>query len=214
MTARLPPGAPPLVAILRGLPPGDARAVAQALFHAGLRIVEVPLNRPGALEALARIAAAAPADALVGAGTVLDAASVDAVQAAGGRLVVAPNMDPGVISRALALGMVCVPGVGTASEAFAALRCGAQALKLFPAEVWRPEGLKALAAVLPEDTPLLPVGGITPASMAAWRAAGATGFGLGSALYRPGDDASAVARRAQVFVEAWQAAQAAGSTNS
>jgi 2-dehydro-3-deoxyphosphogalactonate aldolase len=193
----------PLVAILRGLPPGDALAVGEALFAAGLRIVEVPLNRPGALEAIVAIAAIAPPDALVGGGTVLDVASVDAVHAAGGRLVVAPNCDPDVVARAVALGMFCAPGVGTASEAFTALRCGAQALKLFPAEVWQPAGLKALAAVLPEGTPLWPVGGIVPSTIAAWRAAGATGFGLGSALYRPGDRADVVGRRARDFIAAW-----------
>ena len=198
----------PLVAILRGLPPGDARSVGQALFDAGLRIVEVPLNRPGALEAIAAIAAIAPPDALVGGGTVLDPASVDAVHAAGGRLVVAPNCDAAVIARGLARGLFCAPGVGTASEAFIALRCGAQALKLFPAEVWQPAGLKALAAVLPEGTLLWPVGGITPSTIAAWRGAGATGLGLGSALYRPGDDAAFVAERAREFIAAWKASPA------
>ena len=199
----------PLVAILRGLAPADAPAVGAALFAAGLTIVEVPLNRPGALAAIAALAAAAPPGALVGGGTVLDTAAVDAVRGAGGRLVVAPNCNPAVIAHAIALGMLCAPGVGTASEAFTALGCGAQALKLFPAEVWQPRGLAALKTVLPEGTPLWPVGGITPQSLAGWIAAGATGFGLGSALYRPGDGAGRVGARAREFVAAWRDAQCA-----
>jgi 2-dehydro-3-deoxyphosphogalactonate aldolase len=199
----------PLVAILRGLPASDAKAVGQALFDSGFAIVEVPLNRPGALVAIRTLAAIAPPGAMIGGGTVLDVASVDAVHAAGGRLVVAPNCDPAVIAHAVARGMFCAPGVGTASEAFAALDCGAQALKLFPAEVWRPAGLKALRSVLPEATPLWPVGGITPQTLSEWLAAGADGFGLGSALYRPGDAAAVVAARARAFVDAWHAARTA-----
>lgn len=209
MTAPQLPDAPELVAILRGLAPAQAPAVGAALFGAGLRIVEVPLNRPGALAAISALAAAAPPAALVGGGTVLDVASVDAVHDAGGRLVVAPNWDAAVVARALALGMFCAPGVGSASEAFAALAAGASALKLFPAEVWRPAGLKALNAVLPSRTRLWPVGGITPAVVGEWLAAGATGLGLGGALYQPGDPADLVAQRARAFVAAWQAAHAA-----
>lgn len=196
---------PPLVAILRGLPPADAGAVGTALFDAGFRLLEVPLNRPGALACIATLSALAPPDALVGGGTMLSAADVDAVHGAGGRLMVAPNCDPAVIARALSLGMLCAPGVGTASEAFTALRAGAQALKLFPAEVWAPQGLKALKSVLPEATPLWPVGGVTPQSLATWTAAGATGFGIGSQLYRPGADAAEVGDRARQFIAAWSA---------
>ena len=198
---------PPLVAILRGLPAVDAVAIGHALFDAGLRWLEVPLNRPGALACIGALSAIAPADALVGGGTMLSVADVDAVHAAGGRLMVSPNCNPAVIERAVALGMLCVPGVGTASEAFVALHCGAHALKLFPAEVWGPRGLKALKAVLPDGTPLWPVGGITPESLPEWVAAGATGFGIGSAVYRPGASAGEVHKQASIFVAAWQAAR-------
>jgi 2-dehydro-3-deoxyphosphogalactonate aldolase len=194
---------PPLVAILRGLEPERAADVAQVVFDAGFRIVEVPLNRPGAIEAIAAIARHAPDDALVGGGTMLAVADVDAVHAAGGRLMVAPNCDPAVIARARALGMVAAPGVATPTEAFAALRAGATVLKLFPAETIGPAGLKALRSVLPEATPLWPVGGITPQSLAGWRAAGATGFGIGGALFRPGAALAQIAAAAREFVHAW-----------
>ncbi len=202
------PPAPPLVAILRGLPPADAAAVGRALFDAGLRTLEVPLNRPGALDSLAILAGMAPADALVGAGTVLSATQVDAVAAAGGRLIVMPHADVALIAHAQAhaAGLRVVPGVFTATEAFAALAAGADALKLFPAEVLQPAGLKALRAVLPPALPLWPVGGVTPDNLAAWRAAGATGAGLGSALYPEGAPAAEVARRAAAFMAAWRPA--------
>lgn len=196
---------PPLVAILRGLPPEDAKGIGLALFDAGFRLVEVPLNRPGALEAISHIAAIAPPDALVGAGTVLTPTDVDAVVKAGGRLIIAPNCDTQVIDRAVALGVPCVPGVGTASEAFTALRHGAQGLKLFPAEVWGPRGLKALKAVLPEATPLWPVGSVGADNLADWALAGATGFGIGGSLYRPGGSAAAVAQQAESIMRAWNA---------
>ncbi|MDT7835676.1 2-dehydro-3-deoxy-6-phosphogalactonate aldolase [Aquabacterium sp. OR-4] len=204
------PPAQPLVAILRGLPPADAAAVGQALFDAGFRTLEVPLNRPGALESLAILAAMAPADALVGAGTVLDTAQVDAVAAAGGRLIVMPHADVAVIrhARAHAAGLRVAPGVFTATEAFAALAAGADALKLFPAEVLQPAGLKALRAVLPAEVPLWPVGGVSPGNLAAWRAAGAHGAGLGSALYPEGAGAAEVATRAAAFIAAWRGGQA------
>lgn len=196
----------PLVAILRGLPAADAAAIGAALFDAGLRVLEVPLNRPGALACIRTLCATAPADAVVGGGTVLEVADVDAVHAAGGRLVVAPNCVPAVIERAVSLGMLCAPGVGSASEAFTALGCGAQALKLFPAEVWGPRGLAALKAVLPAGTPLWPVGGVTPQNVGDWVAAGATGLGIGGALYRPGAGAAEVQALARQFVAAWRAA--------
>jgi 2-dehydro-3-deoxyphosphogalactonate aldolase len=165
--AALPPLDPPLVAILRGLPAEDAASVGAALFEAGFQAVEVPLNRPGALRAIATLAALAPAGALIGAGTVMSPQEVQAVSEAGGRLIVCPHCDPAVIDEAVALGLWCVPGVGTASEAFTALRHGAHGLKLFPAEVWGPRGLKALKAVLPEGTPLWPVGGVAADNLAA-----------------------------------------------
>ncbi|NRF71150.1 2-dehydro-3-deoxy-6-phosphogalactonate aldolase [Aquincola sp. S2] len=194
---------PPLVAILRGLQPERAADVGRVLFDCGLRGVEVPLNRPGALPAIATLAAMAPADALVGAGTVLAEADVDAVAQAGGRLIVSPHFDPAIVARTIARGLIAAPGVFTASEAFAALRAGAHALKLFPAEGSSPAALRALATVLPEDTPLWPVGGLEPEHLAAWRAAGATGFGIGGALFKPAFDLDEIARRARAFVAAW-----------
>ena len=204
---RIPPLDPPLVAILRGLPAADAAAVGATLFEAGWRAVEVPLNRPGALQAIATLAAMAPEGTLIGAGTVMSPQDVLAVAQAGGRLIVCPHCDPAVIDQAVALGLWCMPGVGTASEAFTALRHGAHGLKLFPAEVWGPRGLKALKAVLPEATPLWPVGGVAADNLAQWTAAGATGLGIGGQLYQPGDSAAVVDRRAREFVQAWKAAQ-------
>ena len=204
--AALPPLDPPLVAILRGLPAEDAASVGAALFEAGFRAVEVPLNRPGALQAIATLTALAPAGTLIGAGTVMSPQDVQAVADAGGRLIVCPHCDPAVIDEAVALGLWCVPGVGTASEAFTALRHGAHGLKLFPAEVWGPRGLKALKAVLPEGTPLWPVGGVAADNLAQWTAAGATGFGIGGQLYQPGDSAQTVGQRAREFIESWKAA--------
>lgn len=198
---------PPLVAILRGLQPGEAEAAGAALFGAGFRLLEVPLNRPGALESIALLARMAPPDAIVGGGTMLTVADVDAVHAAGGRLLVAPNCNTGVIARGAALGMLCAPGVATPSEAFDALGAGAHALKIFPAEMVGYAGLKAFKTVLPPDTPLWPVGGVSPDTMAQWVAAGATGFGIGGALYSPGTTPEILASRAQAFVDAWHAAQ-------
>ena len=177
-----------------------------ALIDSGFRTLEVPLNRPGALECIAILARTLPGDALVGGGTMLTVADVEAVHAAGGRLMVSPNCDPEVIARAVALGMLCAPGVATPSEAFAALKAGAHALKLFPAEMVGHGGLKAFKSVLPAGTELWPVGGITPESMAAWKAAGATGFGIGSQLFSPGTSASTVQERGQHYVQAWNQA--------
>lgn len=197
----------PLVAILRGLPPADAVAVGQALLAHGLSLIEVPLNSPQPLTSIAALAAALP-DALVGAGTVLTPRQVREVHAAGGQLIVSPNFDAGVVAEALRLGLICLPGVMTPTEAFAALAAGAHGLKLFPAEMASPAIVKALRAVLPASVLLLPVGGITPDTMGAYRAAGANGFGLGSALYRPGMAATEVARHAAAFVSAWRGAAA------
>lgn len=194
----------PLVAILRGLTLESAAPVGRALFDAGFRLLEVPLNRPNALACIAALVADAPADALVGGGTMLTVAHVDAVQAAGGRLMVAPNCNPAVIARARRAGMICLPGVATPTEAFTALEAGAQGIKAFPAETIGPAGVKAWLSVLPPGTPVLPVGGITPDSMAVWRKAGAAGFGIGSQLYAPGATASEVAQRAAQFVSAWR----------
>lgn len=197
---------PPLVAILRGLAPQDAAAAGAALFGAGFRLLEVPLNRPGALESIAVLASMAPAGAIVGGGTMLSVADVEAVHAAGGRLMVAPNANPAVIARGVALGMLCAPGVATPTEGFAALAAGAHALKIFPAEMVGVAGLKAMKTVLPPGTPLWPVGGVTPGSIATWAAAGATGFGIGGQMYTPGLDSAELGRRAAEFVDAWHAA--------
>jgi 2-dehydro-3-deoxyphosphogalactonate aldolase len=189
----------PLVAILRGLRPDEALPIGQALLGAGWRLIEVPLNSPQPLQSIEAMAAALPA-ALVGAGTVLSAAQVRDVHAAGGQLVVSPNFDADVVRAAVRLGMVCLPGVMTATEAFAALQAGASGLKLFPAEMITPAVVKALRAVLPAQTLLLPVGGISVDNMAAYRAAGASGFGIGSALYAPGMTAAQVAENAMKFI--------------
>lgn len=194
----------PLVAILRGLAPQDAAAVGRTLFDAGFRLIEVPLNRPGAIEAMRTIRTLAPNDALVGGGTMLTLADVDAVADAGGQIFVAPNCDPPVIARAAARGLLCAPGVATPSEAFAALAAGAHILKLFPAEMIGPAGLKAMKSVLPEGTPLWPVGGVVPDQIGEWKAAGATGAGIGGALFTPGVALDELARRAQAFVAAWR----------
>jgi 2-dehydro-3-deoxyphosphogalactonate aldolase len=197
----------PLVAILRGLEPAQAEAVGQALVESGFRVLEVPLNRPGALECIATLARTLPSDAIVGGGTMLTVDDVDAVHAAGGRLMVSPNCDAAVIRRAVALGMLCAPGVATPTEAFTALQAGAHALKLFPAEMVGHGGLKALKSVLPVGTDMWPVGGVAPESMAPWHKAGATGFGIGSQLFSPGTSAADVLVRGRAYVQAWQQTQ-------
>lgn len=190
----------PLVAILRGLTVAEVPAAGQILFGAGFRLLEVPLNRPGALEAIAGLVRIAPEGAIVGGGTMLTEADVDAVAAAGGRMFVSPNCNPSVIRHARAAGMLCAPGVATPSEAFAALEAGAHALKIFPAEMVGTPGLKAMKTVLPPGTAIWPVGGIVPDSMRQWTVAGATGFGIGSALYAPGLSPDALERRAREFI--------------
>lgn len=192
----------PLIAILRGLRSNDALAVANVLVGSGFHILEVPLNSPDPLASIALLAGALGERALVGAGTVMTPADVEAVAAAGGKLVVMPHSDGAVIRAARASGLLCVPGVATPTEAFAALAAGADALKLFPAETLGPATARAWRAVLPRDAQLLPVGGITPESMQAWTAAGANGFGIGSALYTPGRPIEDTIRRAHEFVDA------------
>jgi 2-dehydro-3-deoxyphosphogalactonate aldolase len=199
------PPALPLVAILRGLQPERAADVARVLFDAGFRALEVPLNRPGAIAAIATLVHLAPADAWVGAGTVLDIAHVDAVGDTGATLIVSPHFDAAVVRRARERGMRVVPGVFTASEAFAAWRAGADALKIFPAEAMTHSGLTGLTTVLPPDLPLWPVGGIVPDNIGAWRRAGATGFGLGGGLFKPELTIPEIASRARAYVDAWNA---------
>jgi 2-dehydro-3-deoxyphosphogalactonate aldolase len=194
----------PLVAILRGITPEDVVGVSDALVDAGFTIIEVPLNSPAPLESIARLHAKYGEEILVGAGTVTTAAQVKDIAAAGGRLIVMPHGDGEVVRAAKAAGLACIPGVATPTEGFAALANGADALKLFPAELLTPTVLKAMRAVFPSATRFLPVGGITPDSMASYVAAGAAGFGLGGALYRRGDDAARVARNARDFVSAWK----------
>ncbi len=191
----------PLVAILRGIQPSESLAVGQALVSLGWRLIEVPLNSPQPLDSIATLASTF-ADALVGAGTVLTPNDVRNVHAAGGQLIVSPNFNASVVRAAVDLGMVCLPGVMTATEAFAALSAGATGLKLFPAEMASPAVVKALRAVLPTAAMLLPVGGITPENIPAYLAAGANGFGIGSALYASGKTAENVKRDAIKFIAA------------
>jgi len=192
----------PLIAILRGVRPEAVEAVAAALEAAGIAIVEVPLNSPAPLESIARLARGFGDRLLIGAGTVTERTQVDAVAEAGGRLLVTPHADPALVRAAKARGMLAVPGFFTPAEAFALLAAGADGLKLFPAEAASPAVLRALLAVLPAGTEVVPVGGMDAASVPAWRAAGAAGFGIGSALYRAGDDAAVVGAKARALVAA------------
>jgi 2-dehydro-3-deoxyphosphogalactonate aldolase len=198
----------PLIAILRGLQPAEAVAIGQALHGAGFLLWEVPLNSPDPLASIAALRAAFP-DVLVGAGTVLTPAQVRDVHAAGGQLIISPNADPAVIDETVRLGMISLPGILTPTEAFSALAHGAHGLKLFPAELASPAVVKALLAVLPRGSDLFPVGGIATGTMAAWTQAGATGFGIGSSLYKPGKSAQAVREDALAFAQAWAALRAA-----
>ncbi len=192
-----------LVAILRGITPDDAVAVATALADAGFEAIEVPLNSPDPFTSIRLMADAVGDRALVGAGTVLTADNVDRLHAAGGRLLVTPNVDPAVITRAKAHGMVTMPGVFTATEALAAAALGASALKFFPASTLGPSGVKAIMAILPKDLPVGAVGGVADADFAAWGAIGVRTFGFGSSLYAPGMEAADVAVRAARAVAAW-----------
>jgi len=197
-----------LVAILRGVASADAAEIGLALFAAGLRIIEVPLGTPDALASIAALRAALPAECMVGAGTVVSPAQVADVRRAGGELVVMPHSDPAVIRAAKAATLAVMPGVATPTEAFAALTAGADALKVFPAELLGPVSVKAWRVVLPAGTALVPVGGITPDNLASFVAAGAAGVGLGSSLYRPGDSPADAGARAAACVAAWRAARA------
>ncbi|MFN8829098.1 MAG: 2-dehydro-3-deoxy-6-phosphogalactonate aldolase [Labrys sp. (in: a-proteobacteria)] len=192
----------PIVAILRGLKPEEAVAIGEAIVGAGVRILEVPLNSPEPLVSIGRLATALAGRALIGAGTVLAPADVDAVKAAGGTVIVSPNMNPAVIQRSKAAGMVSLPGVFTPTEAFAALEAGADGLKIFPAEMASPATVRALRAVLPKGTRVLVVGGVSPETIPPYLTVGVDGFGVGSDLYKPGRDADEVGRRAAALVAA------------
>lgn len=196
-----------LVAILRGITPDEILAVGDVLYQAGFRVIEVPLNSPDPFDSIARLAAHLPQDAVIGAGTVLDPLDVARVRDAGGRLIVMPHGDLAVVRAAVDAGLAVTPGVATPTEAFAALAAGTDVLKLFPAELLGPPVVNAWRAVLPKHVRLLPVGGITPENLGSFVSKGASGFGLGSALYKPGFSAHDVAERAARFIAAWRASQ-------
>lgn len=195
----------PLIAILRGVTPDEIVPIGRALYDAGFRVIEIPLNSPQPYESIRRLTAELGESCLIGAGTVLTEAQVAEVDAAGGRLIVSPNANLAVIRASKAAGLVSAPGVATPSEGFAALDAGADSLKLFPAEQLGPAVVKAWRAVFPKELALLPVGGITPDNMGPYVAAGANGFGLGSALYKPGLSAAQVSANAQAFAAGWAA---------
>lgn len=196
----------PLVAILRGLRPDEAIEVGEAIVAAGFRCLEVPLNSPDPLVSIRRLREALEGRAVVGAGTVLTPRAVNDVADAGGQVVISPNTDAVVIRAAKAAGLLSMPGFFTPSEGFTALGAGADVLKLFPAEVAGPAGLKAVRAVLPAGTRVYAVGGVEPDSVARWIAAGADGLGLGSAVFRPGRAPADVGAAASAFVSAWRTA--------
>lgn len=202
----------PLVAILRGVIPAQVVEVANVLYDAGIRTIEVPLNSPDPFTSIAALAACKRSDWVIGAGTVLTADDVRRTKEAGGCLIVAPNSDPNVIRRALELDLKVLPGFATPTEAFAAVQAGAKQLKLFPATSYGPPHLQALLAVLPRDVKVFPVGGIGASNVAEWLAAGAAGFGFGSDLFRPEFDAAEIGRRAVRLVQAVREARRASQT--
>jgi 2-dehydro-3-deoxyphosphogalactonate aldolase len=198
----------PLVAILRGVRPDEALAIGEVLADGGFAIVEVPLNSPEPLQSIRLLADRFAGRMLVGAGTVMTPEQVADIYQAGGRLIVTPHAAVDVVRAAKALGMLACPGFATPTEAFSLLAAGADGLKLFPAEAFTPAVLKAMRAVLPKHTPILPVGGVGPGTMAPWIAAGANGFGLGSSLYKPGDTAADVAAKVRLLAPEWQGIRA------
>jgi 2-dehydro-3-deoxyphosphogalactonate aldolase len=190
----------PLVAIIRGVTPDEAEAIGAAIFDAGIRIIEVPLNSPDPLKSIQRLVDSLGDRALIGAGTVLEPGRVAEVQAAGGRLIVSPNTDPSVIRATVAADLISSPGYFTPSEAFTAIEAGAHTLKFFPAEAATPAVIRAQKAVLPKNVPLVVVGGVRPDTMQPWIEAGADGFGLGSGLYVPGQSPAVTGEKAQAYV--------------
>jgi len=195
----------PLIAILRGLTPVEAPAVGAALVEAGFRVIEVPLNSPSPYDSIAYLARTHGREALIGAGTVLNAGEVDRVAQAGGRLIVSPNGDENIVARTKALGLISLPGIFTATEAFRMIAAGADGLKFFPAEGARPAALKALKAVLPPALPVIPTGGIDTANMKDWHKAGAAALGIGGSLYKPGMAIDALKAKAADLVRAARA---------
>jgi len=194
----------PLVAILRGLKPEEALEVGQAIVNSGFHILEVPLNSPDPLRSIQILAEAFP-NALVGAGTITTAQQVRDIKAAGGQIIISPHLDDNVVCEAVNLGLISMPGVATPTEAFRAIALGAHGLKLFPAEMISPSVVKSMRAVLPSHVRLIPVGGIGAHNMADYRQCGASGFGIGSALYAPGNTVQAIGESAAAFVRAWHA---------
>ena len=194
-----------IIAILRGVKPSEVVSIGTALLAAGIRIVEVPLNSPDPFDSIAALSNQFKGRLVTGAGTVLDAASVDRLKASGGEISVSPDCNPAVIARAVEQGLTPLPGVFTPTEAFSAIRAGATHLKLFPAEAASPVTVKAWKAVLPKNVRLYAVGGVTPSNMQAWANAGCPGFGIGSNIYKPGMSADDVGRNAGAFVAAWDA---------
>lgn len=199
----------PLIAILRGVTPNEVAALGDAIVAAGITTIEVPLNSPDPYTSIARLVEAVGGDAMIGAGTVLETSQVADVAQAGGQIIVSPDCNPAVIEATKAAGMQSFPGVMTPTESFTALRHGADGLKFFPGNLIGPSGLKALRAVLPKDVACFAVGGAAPDNFGVWLEAGATGFGIGSGLYKPGFDVEQVARRAQTIVSAYDALVAA-----
>jgi len=199
----------PVIAILRGVQPDEVLDIAMALHDAGICSIEVPLNSPSPLDSISRLAKALDGRCIIGAGTVLTPADVEAVYQSGGKLIVTPNTDPAVIERAVALQLDVVPGFATPSEAFRALQAGARSLKLFPASTYGPGHIKALRDVLPKDIKLFAVGGVGAANLGPWLEAGIDGIGVGGELFRPGYTAGEVSKRAEALVAAWRAAAVA-----
>ena len=195
----------PLVAILRGIRPEEVEGIVGALIEANFEAIEIPLNSPDPFNSIEKAAKLAPAECLIGAGTVLDVEAVDRLADVGGRLMVSPNVEPEVIARATHHRMVTMPGVFTATEALLAIRSGASALKFFPANVLGPEGIKAIRAVLPDHSEIAAVGGVSADNLSDYAAAGVRCFGLGSSLYRTGESADEVERKARAFVNAYDA---------
>ena len=193
----------PLIAILRGIQPFEAVSIAGVILEAGIDKIEVPLNSPSPFDSIRAIAKKYGNQALIGAGTVLTVAQVKQVRAAGGQLVVSPNCDPNVIRATIAEGMQSWPGVFTPSEALTALKAGATGLKLFPGDMAGPNGLKAMRAILPIGTKVYAVGGTAPDNFSKWVEASANGFGLGTAIYKPGDTAEVVTIKAGAIVKAY-----------